>query len=449
MLPAFRRNTKRNASSGGTQFPDHPRTNAEDKKDTQTIAARHILFLDHTARWSGGEIALHRFVTAMDRSRYEPLVVLGEEGAFAERLRRDGVRVLVEPLSDDVRETRKDSLGAKGFAQKLMGGGTALLRYARRIAALAKENRCELIHCNSLKSDIYGAIAGRFARLPVIWHVRDHIAPQYLPTLMVRTLRALSRHLPAHVICNSRSTLLSLFGDDEAATARAEGAGRYTVVSDCVDETFLTVPEPAVRNEWRAVSDARPLYIAIIGRLTRWKGQHVFLQAAKIVRETLAKEKNGAIPELRFVIAGGALFGEDAYETEVRAQAARDLPADAVEWRGNVADVPGLLTELDLLVHASVTPEPFGQVIIEGMAAGLPVIATRGGGVPETIEHGLTGLLVPMGDANALAEALLTFLRDPRAATETGRHGWHEVRKRFLPRRTATEIEAVYDKLLP
>lgn len=410
-------------------------------------APRPILFVDHTARWSGGEIALHRFLVALDRTRYEPIVILGEDGALVERLQREGIRVLVEPLCDDVRETRKDSLGAKGFAQKLMGGGTALLSYAKRIATHAKQNRCEIIHCNCLKSDIYGALAGKMARLPVIWHVRDHIAPQYLPSLMVRTIRALSRHVPTHVICNSRSTLMSLFGDDEAATVRGEGTGRYTVVSDCVDESFLGVPEPTVRTTWRAASDARPLYIANMGRLTRWKGQHVFLEAAKIVLETLAREKNSAIPELRFVIAGGALFGEDAYESEVKAQAKRDLPADAVEWRGNVADVPRLLTELDLLIHASITPEPFGQVIIEGMAAGLPVIATRGGGVPETIENGRTGILVPMGDANALAESLLAFLRDPETATGIGRNGWHEVRKRFLPRRTAGEIEAVYDRI--
>ncbi|MBC7807508.1 MAG: glycosyltransferase family 4 protein [Akkermansiaceae bacterium] len=409
---------------------------------------RRILFVDHTARWSGGEIALHRFITAMDRARYEPLVVLGEEGALAERLLHEGVRVLIEPLADGVRETRKDSLGASGLAQKLLGGGTALLSYSKRIATLAKENQCEMIHCNSLKSDIYGAIAGKLARVPVVWHVRDHIAPQYLPSLMVRTLRTLSKRVPKHVICNSRSTLLSLFGNDEAATARGESTGRYTVVPDCVDETFLGVPEPTVRTEWRTESDARPLYIVIVGRLARWKGQHVFLDAAKIVSNTLAAEKTTAVPDLRFVIAGGALFGEDAYEAEVKAQAKRDLHPGAVEWRGNIADVPRLLAESDLLVHASITPEPFGQVIIEGMAAGLPVIATRGGGVPETIENGRTGLLVPMGEADALAEAMLTFLRDPKAATQIGRNGWHEVRKRFLPRRTATDIETVYDNLL-
>ncbi len=148
------------------------------------------------------------------------------------------------------------------------------------------------------------------------------------------------------------------------------------------------------------------------------------------------------------MIAGGALFGEDAYEAEVKAQAERDLPPGTIEWRGNVGDVPALLTAIDILIHASITPEPFGQVIIEGMAAGLPVIATRGGGVPETVESGRTGLLVPMGDANALAEALLTVLRDPKTATQIGRNGWHEVRERFLPSRTAGQIEAVYETLL-
>ncbi len=413
---------------------------------TTTAAPKRILFLDHTARWSGGEIALFRFLDALDRTRYEPVVVLGEPGAFAENLREIAVETIIEPLSTDVGETRKDSLGAGGLARKMLTAAPALLSYSRRIADHAKKRNCVLIHTNSLKSDIYGAIAARHTKLPLLWHVRDHIAPEYLPPLTVRAMRFMAGRVPKHVLCNSRSTLFSLFGGDEAAATTPGAAKRFTVVGDCVNDSFLAAPRPTLRRTWRTGSDSRPLTIGIVGRLARWKGQHVFLDAAKIVQEKRQAVGNN-IP-LRFVIAGGALFGEEKYEATVKAQAARDFAPGIIEWRGNVSGIPALLSELDILVHASISPEPFGQVVIEGMAMGLPVVASAGGGVVDIITPGQDGLLTPMGNAATLAQTLLDLLADPENAVRMGQNGWDTVRSRYLPERTARQIEAVYDTLL-
>ena len=123
-------------------------------------------------------------------------------------------------------------------------------------------------------------------------------------------------------------------------------------------------------------------------------------------------------PKARFVIIGAALFGEDGYEREIRQLSAQLGLEEVVEFAGFRPDVQCAIAELDLVVHASTTGEPFGQVIIEGMAAGKPVVATNGGGVPEIVEDGQTGILVPMGDAPALAEAICRVLADPAQARD-------------------------------
>jgi glycosyltransferase involved in cell wall biosynthesis len=107
-----------------------------------------------------------------------------------------------------------------------------------------------------------------------------------------------------------------------------------------------------------------------------------------------------------------------------------------------------LLRTLDILVHASTIPEPFGQAVIEGMAAGLPVIGADGGGVKDIITHGENGLLVPMGDAPALAEALESLLGDPETARRLGEAGRAHVRSHYTAAQSARKIEQVYREVL-
>src|SRR5689334_7194356 len=153
--------------------------------------SRTVLYLDHTACLSGGEIALLHLLQAMDRSRYVPLVVLGAEGALVERLSALGVEVVMLALDQNVALTRKDSLKGGGLLR--LGAIWQSFRYALRLARLMRSRKVDLVHTNSLKADILGGIAARLARVPVIWHVRDRIAEDYLPPLAARGFRFLCR----------------------------------------------------------------------------------------------------------------------------------------------------------------------------------------------------------------------------------------------------------------
>lgn len=406
-----------------------------------------VLFLDHTAKLSGGEIALVRLIEALDPARVRCVALLAEDGPLAPRLRAAGAETHVLPLAPGLRDVRKDTLGLVGALRNL-GKAGQLIGYARRVAAFAKRIGADVLHCNSLKADVYGALAGRMAGgVPVVWHVRDHVDPSYLPGPAVRAFRFSARRLPAYVITNSHSTLERLhLGGARPATVAHSGVSE---IPNVVVHDGLGARELASANgmpEWPTAAAARAPQrrVALVGRLAPWKGQHVFLRAAQQVCREEAAAAN-----TEFVLIGSALFGEHEYEARLR-RMVQETPElrGRVRFAGFQDDVFAALRQTDVLVHASITPEPFGQVVVEGMALGLPVIATNGGGVREIIRHNETGLLVPMDDAPALADALAGLLADPGRARRLGQAAREHVRAHFTAAHAARKIECVYDAVV-
>jgi glycosyltransferase involved in cell wall biosynthesis len=402
--------------------------------DTETERGPwRILFLDHTAMLGGGEIALLNLVRHLDHERVTPIVVLCSDGPLAERLRTI-CQVHILPLSQRVGMAKKDNLGWRSLLG-LRHIGTVIL-YSFTLARFAAKNGVDLIHTNSLKADIIGGIAGRLARRPVVWHIRDRIESDYLPESVVRAFRLLCRFLPTYVIANSDAVLKTLrLRQNRLATSISSRINLMVRVAVIRDATI--VPTTPAASDFPS---RRQQVIGLIGRICPWKGQHVFLKAASIVRRRH--------PATLFKIVGAPLFGEAQYDAEIR-QLSNDLGLDdAVEFTGFRPDVAEVIAALDIVVHASTTGEPFGQVIIEGMAASKPVIATKGGGVPEIVVDGVTGLLVPMGDAPAMADAICKMLGDPALAHRMGAEGFKRVQEHFTIEKAVRKVEAVYSLLL-
>lgn len=381
-----------------------------------------ILYLDHTAKMGGGEIALLNLVRSLDRSRFRPIVVLASDGPLAEKLKNAGIEVVLLPLDSSVVDTRIHTLGAGSLVK--FRQIASVVTYARRIARLAGEIDASVIHTNSLKSDIYGGIAGRMAGIPVVWHVRDSITSDYLPAAVAAAFRMLARFVPTAVVANSHSTL---------GTLRLPASRKTGVVYSGVDLSTFSTIEPHRRDS------AAPI-VAMVGRIARWKGQHVFIEAASAVLQRR--------PDCRFQIIGAPLFGEDGYLAHLRGLAAKLGVADNVEFLGFRADVPDLIAAADVVVHASIKAEPFGQVVVEAMAAGKPVIATNGGGLREIVVDGETGFLVPMGDVEEMAKRILELLGDPALALSMGRAGRKRVEEKFTIRQSLDIVQTLYSHLL-
>ncbi|MGC4043918.1 MAG: glycosyltransferase family 4 protein [Armatimonas sp.] len=395
-----------------------------------------VVYLDHTAKLSGGEIALVRLLESLNRETINPIVVLAEDGPLVKRLQDAGVETHIVPLSGNIRNVRKDTLGFGAVKKAFLSVG--FITYSFRIAMMLRRLKAQVVHTNSLKADLYGALACSLARVPVVWHVRDHIDPSYLPGPAVRIFRTLAQHWPTYVVANSQSTLDKLFlGRHKPRAVIPSGIDlRRSVIHDgLAAHEFDEADAILERKPW-----GNPVRIGIVGRLAEWKGQHIFLEAA---RQVLA-----AGGKAEFLIAGSAMFGEADYEARLKKIVSDAGIEEYVNFMGFVSDVPALLSSLDVLVHASTTPEPFGQVVIEGMAEGLPVVGTDGGGVREIIVHGENGMLVPMGDADAMAKAIQTLLADPNRARLLGRAGYLRVRRHFTAEQTARKIERVYHEIL-
>jgi glycosyltransferase involved in cell wall biosynthesis len=378
------------------------------------------VFLDHCARLSGGELALLRLLLVLD---VDAIVLLAEDGPFVAELRREGIAVEVVPMAEAGRGLRKERVRPGSVP---LSSVIATASYTIRLAKRLRRLRPDLVHTNSLKSALYGGVAGRLARIPVVWHVRDRIASDYLPPGAVKLVRGAAKVLPAAVIANSEATMATL------PPASSRGIRRVVpspVIYDSVDAT----PQ-------RTHVAQGTLRFGLVGRIAPWKGQSVFLEA---FARAFPAEPHQA------VIVGGPLFGEDEeeYERALHRQAAALGISDRVEFTGHVNDVPRVLRGLDVLVHASTVSEPFGQVILEGMVVGIPVVAANAGGPAEVADHNVNALLYPPGDAAALADCLVRLAADARLRARLGRAGRKRARD-FAPERVATQVMGLYRTLL-
>jgi glycosyltransferase involved in cell wall biosynthesis len=398
-----------------------------------------VVYLDHVARLSGGEIALLRLLPHLRRVNAH--VILGEEGPLVARLAQVGVSVEVLPFATAARDLRKDTVRAGGpAAAALLDTLTYVARLALRLRRLAPD----LVHTNSLKAGVYGSLAAKAAGVPVVWHVRDRIAEDYLPRPAVDLVKQLVRHVPNGVVANSTATLdtLGLAGGDSlrwvipdsveapgrAGTSRGSHEGASAEPEDFASAGPCGPASPG----------SRETTFGMVGRLAPWKGQDLFLRA-------FAAAFPGA--RARAVVVGSALFGEDTYERELRGLASRLGIDERVEFRGFREDVWRELASFDVLVHASVIPEPFGQVVLEGMAAGLAVIAPDEGGPAEVIADGETGRLFRSRDEGALASAMRAMDGDPAERERLGASARRAVEP-YRPDAVAERLQRVYDRVI-
>jgi glycosyltransferase involved in cell wall biosynthesis len=378
-----------------------------------------VVVVGHCAALSGAELAILRLLRALGDS-VEPHVVLGEEGPLLRRLRLAGISSEVLPLPRAALETTRDRVGAR-----VPPGREAALAavYAVRLARRLRRLQPDLVHANSLKALLYGGLAARLAGIPVVWHVRDRIADDYLPRAGVRLVGSLARHLPDAVIANSHETLERLHAASNGATRKFP----HAVVYDPVDL------RPGARPSYDG-----PLRVGMVGRIAPWKGQDVFLRAFAYAFEG-GDERAGVV--------GAPLFGEEAFDRSLRQLTRRLGLSERVDFVGFQEDIAGQLAQLDVLVHASRLPEPLGQVVQEGMRAGLPVVAADAGGPAEVIASGETGFLYPPGDVRALADALTTLAADPGLRVRVGAAAVASSRV-FDPERVAPQVLDLYRTVL-
>jgi glycosyltransferase involved in cell wall biosynthesis len=392
----------------------------------------------------GSALSLLTLVGGLDRRRYEPRVLFHaiRDRALVADFEALGIPVmgLAPPWSTGRPRLPSLQLSARLGPRGWRGTLRSVWRLMRVVAhvirrdlrwqpALAREllrHRPGLVHCNSgLRAHRLDLLLCMALRLPVICHVRN-----FEPLTGVERLaaRAVWRFI---YISNA-----------VAADLERQGipAQKGMVVPNALLEGDLAAAGAVPRTALGLT--AEHLVVANVGRLVRWKGQDVFLRA-------LAEAAPG-LPHLRALIVGGpdADASSRTFAAELRQQAQSLGLGDRVVFTGHRRDAQRLMAAADVVVHSAVTPEPFGRVIIEALAAGRPVIATAAGGVLDILEHEVTGLLVPPGDAPALARAIERLARDPGLRERLGTAGRRHVIAAFNRPQHVDRVTALYAQCL-
>jgi glycosyltransferase involved in cell wall biosynthesis len=218
-------------------------------------------------------------------------------------------------------------------------------------------------------------------------------------------LRAYERHVLPRVFDHC-AELVAV-----SPVSRAYATGRAHVIPPGVDTTIFT-PSPA------AARSPRVLYVGRVERTSRWKGLETLVDSLPALRET--------VPEVRLDVVGS---GDDV--PHLREHAARLGVADCIDWHGAVphGELPRFYRSAAVTVLPSLTEsESFGMTLVEAMACGCPVVGSAVGGIPFVIRDEVDGLLVPPGDAAALARALAGVLTDPARAAQLGAAGLEAAR---------------------
>jgi glycosyltransferase involved in cell wall biosynthesis len=277
---------------------------------------------------------------------------------------------------------------------------------------------------------LVAGLAGMVARRPVVWSLHDMLTAEHFSALNRRVAVTGANGLVDRVLVNSRAT--------QSAFQQSGGqVDQTTVVYNGIDAAPFEAVAPADLEALHEELDCSgaPL-LGVFGRLAPWKGQHVVLEALP------------DLPDAHALLVGDTLFrGDEPYEETLRRTARRLNVADRVHFLGFRDDIPRLMTFVDLVLHTSVAPEPFGRVIVEGMLAGTPVIATRAGGPVEIVQEPETGVLVPPGDPQALATAVEDLLSAPERARSMGRAAQAYARRRFSLDQMRRNVERVISEV--
>jgi glycosyltransferase involved in cell wall biosynthesis len=396
-----------------------------------------IVFLSPSGELGGAETALLEMLATLREARPEWALALiaASDGPLAAKAARYA-DVVSLPFPNAL--ARLGEWGARGsiatrfqLGAGLLAASAPAMTYARHLQRRFLDFHPDVIHSNGLKMHLLGARV-RPPQSKLVWHLHDYPAARRLTAQLL----ASQVHRCDAMLANSESV---------AAEARQRFGTSVTVhiVYNAVDlERFS--PSGASAN-LDALAGMRPLAPdgirdGLVGTFARWKGHGIFLEAMARLRD---------LSNVRGYIVGDSIYHTDASQysrDQLRAQADALGLGDTVGFTGNVDDVPSVLRALDVVVHASIDPEPFGLVIAEAMACGRPVIVSRAGGAAEIAQGG--AVFHEPGNSMELAERLSGLIADPARRAALGAEGREAALRLFSRTRLRETLIPVYDALV-
>ncbi len=380
-----------------------------------------VVFLSTEAGLGGAERCLEDLaigLPARDAS-WETHAVLLADGPLAERLRRGGVGVTILPLPGEV--SGWGEAASSGFSDRvkaLLSGGKAsapALKFASVLRRTLVGLSPDIVHTNGSKAHLLGAVAGA-NNAKLLWHLHDFLGSRGLSRLLL----PLASRRVSLAVANSQAVA------DDAASVLKNVSVEF--VHNGVDLGYFRPGsgDGAWLDGCAGLSASSGPRIGLVATYARWKGHLNFLAAAA--------QASGRIPNARFYVVGGPIYRTSASQfslEELKAEAKRLGIDDRVGFVPFQADVAKVYRALDVVVHASTEPEPFGRAIVEAMACGRAVIATSVGGAAEILSNPEEAVTVGPKDPAGLASAIVRLAQDEKLRRKMGDRARAAATERF------------------
>lgn len=406
-----------------------------------------VLFLNPTGVLGGAEMCLLDLLASLRANRPgdELRVILADDGPLRVEIDALGVPCEVLPLPG-----RVAALGDAGLTLASGSGSSLRLRlaagapaaamalrgYLRRLRGLIGAAEAGVVHTNGMKAHLLGAWAAPKG-VPVVWHLHDYLGSR---PVMARLLQWSAR-------AGIRAVAVSRSVADDTQAVLGPRMPVFSIYNAVDLDRFRPGPGDGGWLDTEAgLSPAGPEHIVRVGLVAtyaRWKGHDVFLRAASRLSSDLP---------VRFYVIGGPLYksaGSQHDPVELRERARGLGLGGRVGFAGYQTEPAQVYRALDVVVHASTRPEPFGRVIVEAMACGRAVIAVPRGGAAELFQDGVSALACPPDDPDTLAEAVRRLVADPGLRQSLGTAGRAAAEARFDRARLADEWGRLYASTRP
>jgi len=358
--------------------------------------AKVICYLAQSARdWGGASRVLFNNIRLLDRSRYTPLVLLPYPGGIIEELDRLDIRYLIWGMEQEP------------------GNPVAYARAVWRSLRMFRREHVDVFHINTYYWRPAEFVAAKLLHIPVLVHY--HLVSKASGPVAHRSdgIVAVSRYVaensqPARAKTYVIHNALQLTSFDEAKNIRSE----------------LGIPNEAV-------------VVTFVGQILTVKGIDMFLRMARAIRHN----------NVRFLIVGACRDPDKFKGAYTESRLNEEIGGDErIIYTGYRSDVPNIYESSDIIVVPSQWNEPFGLINIEAGATGKPVVATRVGGIPEIIDHGVNGFLVEPDDINGLCEHVSTLIDNEQLRLDMGKRAREIVERKFTYK-PIEDLQRLYDSL--
>lgn len=381
----------------------------------------------------GSHVSLLHHVSCLDKRLYQAVVMFYESNDMLNLFKQQGaeIHVFLKPPGINLTAPMPIFRPLYKTAQKIRNAiFTSLFPFLYSLHFLVKE-QIDLVHLNNTASAGWEwLLACKLLKIKCVTHERGFAR-------YTRVAKYLAHHFDC-ILCVSEAVRTSLLQQGITANLKT----LHNAIDLDVFRGSLTKDPSDVKKEFNLPPSAQ--IIGMIANIQEWKGHRTVLEALRILRRDF--------PDLHCLFVGGLspiVDRDQAFFADLKRYIEINDLHENVTFTGFRNDIPDLMNAMDVVLHASLQPEPFGRVLIEAMALEKPVIATDIGGPKEIIEDGVSGYLLPPADPVALAHTIKRLITDPALRAEIGNNALRNVNERFTLTRYSDRIHSIYREIFP